>query len=269
MDKRAFILFCCGFGFSVSTAFAEPLRFPSPERFTPDAVSSMTRAASGRLAPVYGPLAEWLVEEFDLAEKEGIGVDLGGGPGTLVLELGRRTETMHWVNADINPHFFPGFYAAVQEAGLEGRCSAIFADATLLPFRDEYADTIVSRGSFPFWDDKRQGFSEVYRVLRPGGVAVIGRGFSESLPVETARAIRGGQGKRKKRPQAQKPKADGKGKGFPKYDVAETEAELREIMSQLGIADHRIFRPKPDGAGEVNYGIWAIFRKPEKAVGSE
>ena len=166
MKKKPFILFCCGFGLAIS-AFAEPLRYPSPERFTPDDVSSMTRAASGRLAPVYGPLAEWLVSELGLAGKDGIGVDLGGGPGTLVLELGHRTETMHWVNADINPFFFSGFHDAVKEAGLEGRCSAIFADASLLPFRDGYADVIVSRGSFPFWDDKRQGFSEVYRVLRP------------------------------------------------------------------------------------------------------
>ena len=59
-----------------------------------------------------------------------------------------------------------------------------------LPFEDNYAEIITSRGSFQFWKNKQLAFSEIYRVLKPGGVAFIGRGFSENLSIETARKIR-------------------------------------------------------------------------------
>ena len=200
-------------------------------------------ASRSTLAPVYAPLAEQLVSDFDLREKEGIGIDLGSGPGTLILELCRRTR-MHWINADINPDVFPSFFRRASELGLGGRVSAVFADAQALPFHDNYADMVVSRGSFHFWEDKTRGFREIYRVLKPGAVAYIGRGFSKNLPVETARAIRAKQGKKMK------------------YDPAETAEELRRIMALLEIETFTIHRPSPPASEGVNYGVWIEFYKP-------
>ena len=78
-------------------------------------------ASRSTLAPVYAPLAEQLVSDFDLREKEGVGIDLGSGPGTLILELCRRTR-MHWINADINPDVFPSFFKRTGERRLR-RCT--------------------------------------------------------------------------------------------------------------------------------------------------
>jgi ubiquinone/menaquinone biosynthesis C-methylase UbiE len=203
----------------------------------------MIKASQGTLAPVYAPLAEQIVADFDLAEKSGIGIDVGSGPGTLILELCKRTQ-IHWINADINPHFFPHFYKQAEERGLGHRVSAIFADVQALPFRDNYADIIVSRGSLHLWADKTKAFSEIYRVLKPGSVAYVGRGFSRNLPVEVAKSIRAQQG------------------GRLKYDVEETANELSEIMKTLRIKQYRIRRPKPLGAEEVSYGVWVEFHKP-------
>ncbi len=201
------------------------------------------RVANTRLLPVYAPLAEHIVTEYNLAEKKGIGIDLGSGPGNLIIELCKKTQRMQWINADINPNFFPLFLKEAEEAGVGHRVSAVHADAQVLPFENDYAEIIVSRGSFQFWDDKKLAFSEIYRVLKPGGIAFIGRGFSENLPVEIARKIRN------------------QGKG-PKYDVAKTANELQEIMQVLEINDYRILIPKPPGSEGVNYGIWLEFRKP-------
>lgn len=203
------------------------------------------RISRGMLAPVYGPLAEQVVADFNLAEKTGIGIDLGSGPGTLIIELCKRTQ-MHWINADIDPHFFPYFYRQADQRGFGHRVSAIMADVHSLPFRDDYADFMISRGSFGFWQDKKQAFSKIYRVLKPGAVAYIGRGFSRNLPVETARRIRAQQGER------------------IKYDVEKTANELREIMNSLGIKQYRIYQPKPPGSEGVNYGIWIEFHKPSR-----
>jgi len=213
------------------------------EKYTERNALGMIRASRGTLAPVYAPLAEQIVADFNLREKEGIGIDIGSGPGTLILELCERTR-MHWVNADINPHFFPHFYRQAQQRGFGHRISAILADACNLPFRDNYADIIVSRGSFPFWHDKTGAFSEIYRVLKPGAVAYIGRGFSRNLPVATARKIRARQG------------------GKMKYNLDEAADELQQIMEELRIKEWKIHRPNPPGSNEVNYGLWIEFHKP-------
>ncbi|HOZ45247.1 MAG TPA: class I SAM-dependent methyltransferase [Candidatus Hydrogenedentes bacterium] len=233
-------------GLWAAIGYTAPLRYPNLDEFTKEDAEKMEGAAAGSLAPVYGPLAEHLVDTFDLADKAGIGIDLGSGPGTLIVELCKRTK-MHWVNADINPYFFPNFLKRAEEAEFAGRVSAVFADAQALPFKDAYADVIVSRGSFWIWEDQRAAFSEIYRVLRPGGVAYVGRGFSENLPVEVARATREGSGQ-------------GKG-GPPKYDLDETEAQLRAVMNSLLIKTYTIHRPAPPGSEGVNYGIWLEIRK--------
>ena len=226
---------------------SEAISVNSDERYSREDAARMIQTSRGLLAPVYAPLAVQIVSDFDLAKKDGIGIDLGSGPGTLINELCRRTR-LHWINADINPHFFPYFYRQAEESGFRHQVSSIFADSHSLPFHDNYADIIVSRGSFHFWEDKVRAFNEIYRVLKPGALAYIGRGFSRNLPVETAKKIRAKQG------------------GKMRYDVEKTANELHNIMNELRIKDYRIHRPKPPGSEKVNYGIWVEFHKMEANV---
>ena len=226
------------------------LSLRSDEKYTEQNALGIVRTSRKTLAPVYAPLAEQIVSDFDLAEKDGIGIDLGGGPGTLIVELCKRTR-MHWINADIDPNYFVNFYRQAEEHGVGHQVSALFADAHSLPFRDNYADIIVSRGSYHFWEDKVRAFSEIYRVLKPGAAAYVGRGFSINLPVETAKKIRAKQGKKMK------------------YDVDIKANELYNIMNELGIKDYRIDIPKPPGSENVNYGIWVEFHKPKNNDGKK
>ncbi len=48
-----------------------------------------------------------------------------------------------------------------------------------------------------------------------------------------------------------------------KYDVGKTAETMRAIMEALNIPEFRIIVPKPPGAGNINYGIWLEFHKPE------
>ena len=95
----------------------------------------MVKTSRNTLSPVYAPLAEQLVSDFNLRKKQGIGIDLGSGPGTLILELCERTE-LHWINTDINPDYFIHFFSQADKRGHGGRVSAVFADAHALPFHD-------------------------------------------------------------------------------------------------------------------------------------
>lgn len=234
---------------TAGSVLAAPLEAPAPDEYTQADAARMERHLTGPLAPVYPALAEHLAAHLDLADRHGIGIDLGSGPGTLVLELAKRTP-LHWVNADINPNCFPFFMAQAGKAGLTGRVSAVFADAQWLPFRDNYADVLVSRGSFQFWGDLEKAFAEVLRVLRPGATAYIGRGFSPNLPPEVAGEVR------------RKQKEGGR-KGPPPYDLDETEALFKRLMAKLGVEDYQIHRPQPPGSAGILYGIWLEFRKPE------
>jgi SAM-dependent methyltransferase len=233
--KPALILLFCAAGcFNNSSS-------PTGKKYTKQKTIGMIKASRTGLAPVYAPLAEQIVSDFDLSEKEGIGIDLGSGPGTLIVELCKRTK-MHWINADINPNFFASFYSLAEKNGVSQQVSAISADAHNLPFKDNYADIIVSRGSYHFWKDKVRAFGEIYRVLKPGAVAYIGRGFARDFPVETAKKIRSRQGKKMK------------------YNLDEKVKELDSIMKKLRI-NYRIEVPKPPNGENVNYGIWIEFHK--------
>ena len=72
---------------------------------TREAAERMERAANTSLAPVYAPLAEQIVLDYGLRQRRGVGIDIGGGPGHLVVELSRRTPHLQWINADYNLHY--------------------------------------------------------------------------------------------------------------------------------------------------------------------
>ena len=223
---------------------AQPLYAPDHEQFTQEAAERMRGAREGVLAPVYAPLAEQIVADYGLdALEKGIGVDLGAGPGALIFELVARTN-LHWVNAEINPHYFAKFFADAEAKGIGHRVSAIFADGQALPFRDNYADVLVSRGTYHFIEDRTRAFGEIYRVLKPGGVAYVGRGFARDMSVEIARDIREQQGR------------------SMVYDREEAARELETIMDELGIDTFSIEIPVPEQDESLNYGIWIEIRKP-------
>jgi SAM-dependent methyltransferase len=225
------------------SAYSGALTTPDDEKYNAKSAEFLHKAVKGPLAPVYPMLAEQIVHEYTLKDKKGIGVDIGGGTGSLVVELCKRTPRMYWINADINPHHFAYFYRDLADNRLEHRGGAVFADVHALPFRTDYADVIVSRGTFQFWDNKEVAFREILRVLKPGGTAFIGRGLPDAMPAHQAIEVR---------------RKHGHG---PSYDIAETAEELENAMKSIGIKDYRIRIHKNPDTPEINYGIWVEFSK--------
>ena len=217
---------------------------PVPEDSRKEDAARFNTTAMTVLAAAYPYLAEAVADELGLRDRSGIGIDIGGGPGDLVLELSRLTPGFYWIDADLNPYFAGFLFQGALDRGYSGRVSFIQADVHKLPFRSDFADVVVSRGSLQQWQDWEQAFSEILRVLKPGGKAYIGRGFSANLPLDVAREVRLKQG------------------GGPRYDPDEFARRLRGIMNHLGISKYELKRPK-SGKDEVNYGVWIVFGKPE------
>ena len=105
--------------------------------------------------------------------RQGICIDIGCGTGGLDVELAKRSD-FTIIGLDIDPDMKPLFEERAREAGLQKRLSFVTGDAQKLPFPDNHADAIVSRGTLTFIPDIGKCLQEVDRVLKPTGVAFLG-----------------------------------------------------------------------------------------------
>ena len=105
--------------------------------------------------------------------RDGVCIDVGCGPGNLDVELAKRSN-FTIVGLDIDPDMKPLFEKRAREADLEDRLSFVVGDAQKMPFPDDHADVIVSRGTLIFIPDIAKCLQEAARVLKPTGVAFLG-----------------------------------------------------------------------------------------------
>ena len=105
--------------------------------------------------------------------RQGICIDIGCGTGNLDVELAKRSD-FTIIGLDIDPDMKPLFEKRIREAGFQDRIRFVVGDAQQLPFEDDYADVIVSRGALTFIPDIGKCLREVARVLKPTGVAFLG-----------------------------------------------------------------------------------------------
>ena len=192
---------------------------------------------------IYKRLAEYLVDRFDLSTRPGIGIDIGGGPGDLVLELTARSEQFYWISSDINTWYARSFAEDALKRGVLQRTGFVFANACDLPFKSSYADLVLSRGAYQFWPSLEQGVKEIYRVLRPGGWAFIGRGFPPTMPEEEVRAL-----------------LEKKLAGGPTYDPAADADRFGAIMESLAVSHFEIIRHQSQDPA-ARYGVWLCFQR--------
>ncbi len=138
-------------------------------------------------SPIYPDIAEMMVQRTGI--RSGRLLDVGCGPGHMgfaVMDLGDFTGDF----CDIHPTAVKIAKERVEERGLSDRVSVCEADVHDLPYPAEVFDLIVSRGSMFFWEDQREAFSELFRVLKPGGWAYIGGGLGGKKHAQRIRALK-------------------------------------------------------------------------------
>lgn len=134
---------------------------------------------SGRGSRVYDVVARRVLRRLyrriaeDLATvvPDGAAVlDVGTGPGVLLVELAHRREDLRLAGVDLSDDMIAA--AERNIAKFAGRASVRTGDATALPFDDESFDVVVTSLSSHHWDDPVSAVPELARVLRPGGIVV-------------------------------------------------------------------------------------------------
>jgi len=127
---------------------------------------------------IYLLLARQIVNDYKITT--GICLDVGAGAGRLGIELAKLTSLKVYL-LDINPQAITIASKNILSSGIPSRVSAVQGSVQKLPFDNNSVNLIVSRGSIFFWKDKSQGIREIYRILKPGGIAFIGGGVGRYL----------------------------------------------------------------------------------------
>jgi ubiquinone/menaquinone biosynthesis C-methylase UbiE len=119
-------------------------------------------------------LLRWFVARRAISvTSRGEALDLGCGPGLLVIELARRAPDLHVTGIDLSERMVAAAQerARVQQASL--RVSFSRADVLLVPLPDSSMDLLVSTLSLHHWSNPVAVLDEIARVLRPGGSFLV------------------------------------------------------------------------------------------------
>jgi len=102
-------------------------------------------------------------------------LDLGCGRGRHTFEALRRGASV--VASDLDAGVLKEIRDMASAMRLEGQtdadCSCVPGDATLLPFDDAAFDRVIASEVFEHIEDDQEGYAEVARVTRPGGLVAI------------------------------------------------------------------------------------------------
>lgn len=154
---------------------------------------------SRSLARFYRSTARSLVA---LAPDGGHVVDIGTGPGDLLLELATARPDLTVTGIDLEPDMVAIADRAARTAGLAPRVRALEGDVAALPLETDSVDVVVATLTLHHWPDVPAGLAEIARVLRPGGAVLIvdfGGDIERGLRAELGVAVPGATLRRRRR----------------------------------------------------------------------
>jgi SAM-dependent methyltransferase len=100
-------------------------------------------------------------------------LEVGSGPGRLAVRIAELDPDVRIAGVDLAPEMVERAEALAARSGVADRVAFRVGDVASLPFAEASFDAAVSTFSLHHWPEPARGLAEVYRVLRPGGVAVI------------------------------------------------------------------------------------------------
>jgi len=110
------------------------------------------------------------VEELIRASKPGdSALEIGPGPGYFGLEWLKHTKKTHLTGLEISPAMIRMAEKNSKDYGLSDRSIYHEGNALSMPFANNTFDSAFSNGSLHEWEDPGKVFSEIFRVLKPGG----------------------------------------------------------------------------------------------------
>ena len=100
-------------------------------------------------------------------------LDLATGTGDLAIALAKRNPQAHIIGMDISEKMLDIGKAKVAQQMMENQIELGLGDAASLPFEDNRFDVVTVAFGVRNFENLGKGLSEISRVLKPGGQAVI------------------------------------------------------------------------------------------------
>ena len=104
---------------------------------------------------------------------EGSILDIGTGPGWLLIKLHQKSPKLQLIGLDSSPSMLAKAQKNIANSGLSHIIEVKEGNVNNIPFPDNSFNTVVSTGSIHHWKDLTAGLNEVYRVLKNGGYALM------------------------------------------------------------------------------------------------
>ena len=99
-------------------------------------------------------------------------VDLGVGPGLLSLEIQRVIPEVSIMGLDPSIKMLKLARKRAFKADFK-RFEVVLSVAENIPLESDSVDILISRFSLPYWKHPKDGFSEIFRVLKPDGKLIL------------------------------------------------------------------------------------------------
>jgi len=157
-------------------AFLDLPRIPEPEVMDDSAEveAYASAAAQAHLDAIDDTFVEHALRL--LAGKErGRALDIGTGPGQIVVKLARRLTLWKFVGVDRSQGMISQANANLEAAGgaLAGRVEFQIADGNRLPFPDRAFDFVTCNSVLHHLAEPQRLFSEIARLTKPGSAILL------------------------------------------------------------------------------------------------
>lgn len=104
---------------------------------------------------------------------DGLLLDVGCGPGNIVLKLAQRCPRLSIVGVDYSANMVQAARRAADEIGLGNRVFFNQGSANQIPFADGTFDVVLSNSVLHHLTSPSQAFAEMLRVTRPDGAVLV------------------------------------------------------------------------------------------------
>jgi hypothetical protein len=131
--------------------------------------------------PVYPYLADHIREVY--GRKDGIILEVGPFCGVIFLLMTKGVGSK-FIIGTFPPAITPFFRGDVRVKGDVAKFSVVSTDQSLTGIQDNSIDLVVFRGALFFPSLFRVDYQAVNRVMKSGGIAMIGGGFGKFTPPE-------------------------------------------------------------------------------------
>lgn len=154
-------------------------RVPEPEAMDDlgEVEAYASAAAQAHLDRIDDSFVEQALSLVHKAE-HGSALDIGAGPGQILLKLARRLPGWRFIGVDRSPNMLRQAHASLADAerscaGLSTRTQFLMADGNRLAFPDRGFDLVMCNSVLHHLSEPQRLFEEIARVAKPGGAVLI------------------------------------------------------------------------------------------------